>query len=65
MYVNYAIDLLKQEKNMEYVVGGFIINVKKPQRKEQLKNAYTTSVIKDKEQKQLEVAIRELRKQLQ
>ena len=51
---------------MGYVVDGFITNVKEPQRKEYLKNThkkYTTFV--KKEEKQLEVAIRELRKQLQ
>ena len=53
---------------MGYVVDGFITNVKELQRKEYLKNTlmkHTTSLKRDKEQKQLEVAIRDLRKQLQ
>ena len=43
----YAIDLLKQEKNVGYALDGFITNVKKLQRKEYLKNTHikhTTSV---------------------
>ena len=53
---------------MGYVEDGIITNAKGPQRKEHLKNTrkkYTTSVKNDKDQKQLEVAIRELRRQLQ
>ena len=53
---------------MGYAVDGFITNVKELQRKEYLKNTHmkhTTSLKSDKEQKQLEVAIRDLRKQLQ
>ena len=68
MHIQYAIDLLKREQNVGYVEDGIITNAKGPQRKEHLKNTrkkYTTSVKNDKDQKQLEVAIRELRRQLQ
>ena len=53
---------------MGYAVDGFIINVKELQSEECLKNAhmkYTISVENDKEQKQLQIAIRNIRKQLQ
>ena len=52
---------------MGYAVDGFITNVKELQRKGYLKNIHMKHYIckKDKEQKQLEVAMRELRKQLQ
>ena len=53
---------------MRYVVDGFIKNVKEPQKKEYLKNTHKkTHYIgkKDKEQMQLEVAVKVLRKQLQ
>ena len=53
---------------MRYAVDDFITNMKKPERKEFLRNTHmkhTTSVKKDKEQKQLEVPIRQLRKPLQ
>ena len=59
---------IKQEWNVGYVVDGFITNVKEPQRKKVLKEyQYETHHIckKDKEQKQLEVALKELRKKLQ
>ena len=51
---------------MGYAVDGFITNVKELQKKEYLKNTHmkhTTSVKKGKEQKQLEIAFRDLRKQ--
>ena len=50
---------------MERALDGFITNVKQHQRKEYLMNTHmkhTTSVKKNKEQNQLEVAIRDLRK---
>ena len=53
---------------MGYAVDGFIINVKELQSKECLKNTrmkHTISVKNDKEQKQLELAITDIRKQLQ
>ena len=68
MHVHYAINLFKQEQNVGYAVDGFIINVKELQSKECLKNTrmkHTISVKNDKEQKQLEVAITDIRKQLQ
>ena len=53
---------------MGYAADGFITNVKELQRKEYLKNTHmkhTTSVKKSNEQKQLDVAIKDLRKQQQ
>ena len=55
---------------MGYAVDGFITNVKELQRKKyphETEYPHKTHYIckKDKEQKQLEVAIRDLRKQLQ
>ena len=47
VYAQYAIDLVKQKWNMEYVVDGFITNMKEIQRKQQLKNTrikHATSV---------------------